>query len=214
MKIRFVLVGEGPTDARLVPLLETYCLQRGAREAAGIAPDLRRLPKKVGKGVNSQVKAAVELEPTANLVFVHRDADGRSATDRLREISEGVPTAGPPVVGVVPIQETEAWLLLDEQAIRDVAGRPSGKSKLGIPKPSKIENTANPKELLQEALVSASELKGRRLQKFRSEFAAQRARLFDRVDPDGPIRQLSAWVDLGGRIDAAFERLNVLEDHR
>jgi hypothetical protein len=207
VKIRFVLVGEGSTDSRLVPLLETQCLRCGASEASGIAPELSRLREKVGKDVKAQVGAALLLEPDANMVFVHRDADSRSFDQRYAEIARGAAGYSRPVIGVVPIQETEAWLLLDEQAIRDIAGKPSGKMSLEIPKPGKIEDSANPKEILQRALVSASELKGRRLQKFKSDFPVHRARLFDRVDPDGPIATLAAWQELARRIEGAITAL-------
>ncbi len=202
MKVRFIFVGEGGTDLRLVPLIRVLCILCGADEVSGIAPDFRRLPFKPEKTVASQVGAALTLEPGADFVFVHRDADSRSAQHRYDEIEKAAAGVPVPLIPIVPIQETEAWLLLDEQAIRDVAGNPKGKVFLGLPKPSRVESTTSPKELLKSALAAASELSGRRLEKFQKEFGLHRSLLFDRIDVHGPITQLSAWDQLVRRIRA------------
>jgi hypothetical protein len=204
LKVRFLLVGEGATDLRLAPILQSVCVVCGAAEASGIAPDLGRLPTRVGKTVRAQVEAALSLEPDANVVFVHRDADDRSSDKRRAEIDKGVSGIPVPVVPIVPIQETEAWLLLDESAIRYVAGNPKGRSPLGLPRPSQVESTASPKEVLQAALVAASELTGRKLERFKSNFSQHRALLFDRLDINGRIQELSAWQALLADVRAAL----------
>jgi hypothetical protein len=47
---------------------------------------------------------------------------------------------------VIPIRMTEAWLLLDEEAIRDSAGRPSSSVSLGLPLPQRVETIPDPKQ--------------------------------------------------------------------
>lgn len=69
-------------------------------------------------------------------------------------------------IPVIPIRETESWLLIDEFAIRRAADNPNGTVKLKLPKLSALERTADPKELLFKCLTTASELKGRKLKKF------------------------------------------------
>jgi hypothetical protein len=44
---------------------------------------------------------------------------------------------------------TEAWLLIDEKAIREAAGNPKGRQPLNLPKPSKTEELSDPKETLK-----------------------------------------------------------------
>jgi hypothetical protein len=62
---------------------------------------------------------------------------------------------------------TEAWLLLDEEAIRGAAGNPNGKEPLDLPRaPDQIPN---PKDVLGELLKQASGLSGRRKKSFRPE---------------------------------------------
>ena len=99
-------------------------------------------------------------------------------------------------VKVVPIQELEAWLLTDEQAIRNLAMNPRGSEALGLPKTGRLETVAHPKERLSAALVAACKLTGRRLQRFKRDFGHHRRVLLERLDIDGGITQLSAWQAL------------------
>lgn len=207
IKIHFILVCEGTSDRGLVAHLESLCVGGGAAEVSGTAPDLDALPRPPGRGVAAKVGAALELEPDANLVFVHRDSDSADSTRRYDEISHGMVGIVARYVAVVPVQETEAWLLLDEQALREVAGNPRGKVPLSLPKASRIEAVANPKEVLEAALIAASELVGRRLKKFRRQLPRARDLLLRRLDPDGPITSVPAWERLRRDIAAAISDL-------
>jgi hypothetical protein len=75
---------------------------------------------------------------------------------------------------------TEAWLLLDETAIRRAAGNPRGQIALNLPNGAAVERLADPKEALSEALRSASELTGRRLKMLR--VAERRHRVAELMD--------------------------------
>jgi len=198
MRIRFALVTEGSSDRGLVAHLEDLCVRAGAVEVEGVAPDLAALPEPPGKKVADQVRAALQLVPGAQLVFVHRDADHADDVLAQRDIAGGIAKVEgcPPHVPVVPIQELEAWLLTDEPAIRTVAMNPGGSSPLGLPKASRIESTAHPKERLASALVAACNFSGRRLEKFRSSFPRNRAILLERLDIDGVVSKLPAWQRL------------------
>ena len=70
---------------------------------------------------------------------------------------------------MVPIQETEAWLLLDKGSFRRVAGKPKVRTPLDLPTPTNVENIANPKELLKESILIASETTGRRYEGMKKE---------------------------------------------
>ena len=205
MRIKFVLVCEGSSDRGLVPHLETLCVRAGATEAMGEAPDLARLPVPPGKTVSGQVSAVMRLGAEINLLFVHRDSDGRDPRIVRRQITEEVSSlVGCPVhVCVVPVQEIEAWLLTDEDAIRQVSGKPGGREPLGVPPRRQIEGTASPKEILKEAIAQASGERGRRLEKIRSRFSRLRAILLQRLDIDGPINELPAWQALVADIASA-----------
>jgi hypothetical protein len=212
MQIRFALIGEGPSDQPLVRILNSLCrdlIQHADIDGEWANPTLEML--ETGKELATQLRALLNHDPTFNLIFVHRDAD--SNDDRLaREIiARGVQLSGctTPSVPVVPIQETEAWLLLDEGAIRKHAGNPNGRHPLGLPKPKHVERRANPKELLRDALVQAC-APGRKQRELRSgneEFGRLRRRLFDDLDIHGPVTQLSAWQALVEDTKAALVAL-------
>lgn len=194
-RLEFALVSEGPSERHLISLLEELCVRSGASETLGRWPDLRSAG---GKSVAAQVREALRLEPHIQILFVHRDADGPSSSQRRREIAESIHDAPPPpsVVPIVPIQEIEAWLLADESALREVVGNPKGRAPLSLPGVGQIESRANPKELLEQVLLEASEKRGRQLKRVRRRFGALRATLLQRLDPDGPVSQLSSWQAL------------------
>ncbi len=133
-----------------------------------------------------------------DLLLVHRDADRTDRGTRERDIRDAAASAGvlrTPVVCLIPVRETEAWLLLEERAIRQAAGHPNGRRDLSLPPLNEIEATNQPKERLKKALVEAAELSGRRLKKFRIEVAV--SRIAELMSPL-ILRQLPAF--------AAFER--------
>jgi hypothetical protein len=132
-----------------------------------------------------------------DLLFVHRDAEKEPAERRYAEICEAVGSlkAAPPAwVGVVPIRMTEAWLLIDDHAIRAAAGNPNGTEDLPLPPVVSLEGVADPKRVLYDCLRKASGLTGRRLHKFRDQQAARR--VADYSDDFSPCRRLTAFARL------------------
>lgn len=213
MLVQFLFIGEGTSDEGLIPHLESLCVEAGADEAMGVAPDFRRLSKFIGNSVEAKLKAALALEPEANLIFIHRDADGRDGNRRYVQIAEAVHACACnlPIVCVVPIQETEAWLLLDESAIRRAVGRPNGSVALDLPAPSAVERLARPKERLREILAAASETTGRRLERIRQDFPLQRRALLQDLSTEGPLGQVTSWSRL--RADLNVSLANMIARH-
>jgi hypothetical protein len=195
MKVHFVLICEGSSDEALIPHLRSLLVDCGAEEATGTAPDWNRLPRRVARDIGSKVRAALRLESQLDLLFIHRDADSPDADLRYREISEGVAGTGYKAawIGVIPIQETEAWLLLDESAIRRASGKPSGNVALNLPSPRHIEGIAHPKELLFEQILLASETSGRRYSQLRNKIPRIRRQLLSELKPGGLLNHLSSW---------------------
>jgi hypothetical protein len=207
MLIHFVFVGEGSSDDGLIPHLENLCIEAGATEVTGVALDFRRLPEAVGHSVQAKVRAASFLEPEANLLFVHRDADSRDGSARYDEVAGAAAACGcrQPVVCVVPVQETEAWLLLDESAIRRVVGRPAGTVRLDLPKPDAVERLARPKERLKAVLAVASETSGRRLERVKQDFPQHRRALLQDLPTTGPLESVSSWERMRRDLAAAIQ---------
>lgn len=204
-----MFIGEGPSDAPLADIVRRLFL----RESLSIevsAPDFARLPATVTRDVSSKVGAALKLTSMPIDVFIiHRDADTMGASPRIAEIAHAIAHVAPNHVHVpvVPICTTEAWLLLDESAIRVAAGKPKGRTPLALPSVSEVERRADPKAILATALLAAAEETGRRRQRVARRFNEHRRRLLDQLDIDGPVTTLPAWQALVVAVADAAEKL-------
>lgn len=205
--VKFWLLPEGASDRGLVPHLEALCQEGGADEAIGMAPDLGRLPVKIGKSVREQLQAALQYGTDLNLLFVHRDADAPDPVFRREMVEEHARGCRIPCVPVIPVQELEAWLLLDEAAIRTVAGNPRGRSGLQLPSLRTIESTREPKEVLKAAILRAADQTGRQAERIRKRFDEHREALLQRLDRDGPVRQLPSFQRLVADIQTVMATL-------
>jgi hypothetical protein len=89
---------------------------------------------------------------------------------------------------------TEAWLLVSESALRNASGNPNGRNPLQLPPWRDLETIPDPKVVLQNLLVDASGLSGRRRKKFN--FSAQRARIPDFFESWEDLLRLSSAKQL------------------
>jgi hypothetical protein len=162
-----------------------------------------------GRSVHKRLEHALMIDPEFNVLLVHRDAEGQGSEHRLREIADAVTrVAGERVcIPIIPVRMTEAWLILDEDAIRKVAGRPSGRDPLDLPAPNRAEAVADPKAVLREALRRASGFGGRRLRKLDRDFNAHRRILLETLDRTGPVRQLASWRAFEDAVERAAREL-------
>ena len=99
----------------------------------------------------------------------------------------------------------EAWLLFNEQAIRQAAGNPNGKEKLNLPPLKSLEKLPDPKETLHQTLRDACGLSGRRLKKFSTHQAAHHVANY--IDDFTPLLQLSAFQQLEQDVVELAKRL-------
>ena len=156
------------------------------------------------------MKAVLSTETEFDLLFVHRDADAAGHEERTREIVEASAKVELNVgqAPIIPVRTTEAWVLLDEAAIRRVAGNPRGRELLDLPRPSRVERLAEPKETLESALVAASGCSGNRLRKFKNRFGQHRRILLEQLPVGGALEQISAWR----RLKEAVSELVALQE--
>lgn len=208
MNIKFAFIGEGSSDNGLVIPLANLCISLGATSAESIIPDFSH--SDLGHALAPRIIATHKIVPDANIIFIHRDADAEDGSDhRKREIATAIANAHIPVlhVPVVPVQETEAWLLLEEETIRTVVGNPNGRTPLNLPNPRSIHRIASPKELLSEILLRASEERGRRLAKLRQRLPRLRNQLLEGLNIDGVIREVAAWQELEEDLRSVLENI-------
>jgi len=85
---------------------------------------------------------------------------------------------------------TEAWLLIDEPAIRRAADDPNGTTRLDFPPLRKLESTPDPKTVLKGCLLDASELRGRRRDQLERGLSRRVQRLAALIPDFSPLRRL------------------------
>lgn len=162
---KYVLVSDGSSDRALLNIIN-HCLEKNFNHTFdGTRAELGRIGVEKTKSLAKKITVAIEwYEP--HFVVVHRDAENQGIQKRIEEIEVAVSQlAGSQMsfVKIIPIKMTEAWLLIDEMAIRRAAGNPNGKMPLQLPAIDKLETLSNPKEILQGLIKEASGLSGRRL---------------------------------------------------
>ena len=198
-QIRYTLLGDGPSDKALLPLLDWLLHIHYADYAIQSEwADPTLLPG--AKELSERIRKSLELYP-CDLLFVHRDAEKEPLDHRVKEIQTALKHIiylQHPVIFVVPIRMQEAWLLFDEFAIRRAVGNPNGKTELKLPSLKSIENLPDPKEVLNDLLRKASELHGGRLKKLRVSHAAQRVAYY--IDDFAPLQHLEAFQHLQAQI--------------
>ena len=207
-ELSYTLLSDGPFDAALIPILTWLLRTRGVDRPINASwADLRGLRKRRPK-LDGQIRDAVQYFP-CELLFVHRDAEGQAPEQRHQEIraaASAVADPGPIVVGVVPVRMTEAWLLIDEKAIRHAAENPNGQAPLKLPRLSKLESEPRPKDRLLQLLKEASSPGARHRRKFKPEQAATRVSRL--IDDFSPLRKLSAFARLESEV------AKVVQDHQ
>lgn len=203
---QFLLLAEGSTDLGLQKPLEDLLIEAGFDSVFPVGAYAMH------GTVATKLEWAIQTDISADIIFVHRDADNRPRSDRVDEVARAAESVEwhddprPLVIPVVPVTMTEAWLLLDETAIRLVCGASTSGEALNLPKTSEIERRRDPKAILKKAFQDISpRRRGRRLPE--EDFAAWRGRLLERLDIHGPVTQLSAWQALEADVRHAHTSL-------
>ncbi len=211
-ELSFTFLSDGSSDRAIMPLLrrllEEHCQDVSLR---GEWADLARLPRPPVE-LKDRIATTLSLYP-CELLFVHRDAEAQSIEKREREVAEAVRAISdgfqslPPAVEVIPVRMSEAWLLVDERAIRRAAGNPNGTEPLEIPPIDRLESLPDPKSTLYDALRVASGLTGARRKKFSAHGRAHRV-----ADYFGDLtshRELSAFEYLESKLLAQLPDLGL-----
>jgi hypothetical protein len=162
------LMAEGTTDLRfLQPIIERTLTQVAFDCKGQIDIDLTILNiDKTGKTFLEQVKEALEKGKNGfsmMMLCVHADADNDSANETYQNkilpaqklVVELENDYCKVLVAIVPIPETEAWMLADKELFKTIIGTDKSNIDLDIHKhPEKI---TNPKKTIQDAIRIARE---------------------------------------------------------
>lgn len=195
---RYSLLADGSSDRALLPIL-SWLLRELAPSATWAEPDFAI--RNAREPVVAEVARTTSLY-RPDILFVHRDAEAVAPDKRRTEIPKAAE-----VVPVVPVRMTEAWLLFDEEAIRRAVGRPNRRHDLGLPAISRVEHVADPKLRLREALLTASEARGRQRSRLQTNLSACTHRVADLITDFSPLRRLSAFQRVESDCREALEQL-------
>jgi hypothetical protein len=204
-ELRYTLVSDGSSDRALLPILSWLLMEhRVLCPIQAEWADLRRL-RYPPRTLASRIECSLDLYP-CDILFIHRDAeiraDRRSYQQRKDEIIGALANINlvqiPPIC-VVPVRMMEAWLLINEAALRRAAGNPNGATALNIPNIAHLEEIPDPKEVLYTLLRVASELRGRRLKRFEENRSA--GLVAEYIDDFAQLRRLSAFRALEADIE-------------
>ncbi|MBM0277958.1 DUF4276 family protein [Micromonospora tarensis] len=158
------LVSEGVTDDQFLPRLlarslTEICLTE-FEDAVEVA-DVQPLRDRGGPCSVADVVGLVEQNPASfSLVFFHHDQGAsaeRTAAEWLRPLRELWGERAEQLVAVVPVRETEAWLLADGEALRRALGVSWTDSEMGLPaQPRLVERVVDPKSALNSVMRRVS----------------------------------------------------------
>lgn len=206
MHARFLFITEGPSDLMLTGHIESLFIELGADEASAVKMDLSQLPTPPGRTIREKVDAAIALEPNVNYIVIHRDGDSVGVDARELEIRQQTAHLNGEykIIPFIPVKEMEAWLLLDEIAIKKAAENIDCRINLKLPSPKSVEHIKNPKEYLLKKLIEASELSGSRLEKFKKKFSQKRSFLAQNLPTNGLASQTKSHKNLRENISLAL----------
>lgn len=183
-QLTFSVVADGGTDRVLVPIIQ-WAIHR-------LDPQVEILEPEFEKRTGSVKEFLSAYHPDVMLVFLHRDAENRSLEQRLVEFDNSKASDIVPVVPVIPVRMSEAWLLVHGPAIARAAGASS--SVVEIPKTSVIEDISNPKRHLDNLILEAAgNPSGRRRKTFKRSMVNRRVSVASFIADFSPLEDLRAF---------------------
>ena len=212
------LYAEGPTDyGFLCPLLERLCEDLCTVEAVQPVEVSAVLPLNHPDSLSDAPRehrilgAAREALGAWDVLFVHADGAGNPGRARDQQVQPAIEglrleLATGAGVAVVPVRETEAWALVDGDALRRVFGTTLVDDALGLPPSvSAVETLLDPKALLMSAFT-ATHPTGRR----RKQGVSPLLNALGEQVALPRLRRLTAFAALEAELRQALRQLRIL----
>ena len=198
-QLTWSIVADGGTDRLLVPVIQ-WAIHR-------VDPDVEILEPEFRKRRGSIDDFLRIYDPSAMVIFVHRDSETSTLQERLKEFDR---VTRPNVVPVIPVQMSEAWILFDGPAVAKAAGSPA--AEVPVPGIAEIERIANPKERLNELLFrAAGSPGGRRGRNFRRSIANRRVSVAEYIADYSPLENVPAFRRFQGALAERYPYGNPTE---
>ena len=208
-RLRCTLLADGSSDRALIPILRWLLRKHGGARPIDLDfSDLGRLAKPP-RNLSGRIDASIELYP-CDILFVHRDAERIPVRTREKEIRTACDASAKgrtlEAVTVVPVRMLEAWLLIDEAALRKAAGNPGGRQTLDMPPVGDLEKLPNPKKTIHELLRDASGFRDRRrrLEQFDRDLGRCVQRVAMQIADFGSLQGLASFRALERQVERLF----------
>jgi hypothetical protein len=114
---RYMLVTDGPSDACLKYPIEWLLREYGWQQFEGEWADLRQLPES-GRTLAKRLEVALRYY-TAEILFVHRDAEAEPRANRIDEITQAVATLTTPPALCGDCPRADDGDLVASRSVRD-----------------------------------------------------------------------------------------------
>ena len=181
-QITYCLVADGGTDRSLLEPIVDWSIRR-------LDPDVRIDGRSFAKRRGSLEAFFDRYDPDGMMTFVHRDAERVPLTERLEEFDI---LDLSPMVPVVPVRMSEAWILFDKDANSEAVGR--ALHPFSVPSVSRLEEISDPKAHLDDLLLrAAGSPTARRLKRFNREIVNRRIEVARRIRDFTPLDGLPAF---------------------
>lgn len=194
-EIYYTLLSDGSSDRMLIPIIN-WTFRQNLEETILIQSNWANLYHSHENDLVGKINYAIDKFP-CDILFVHRDTEKKGENvfhDRMNEIETAWAKAikhKEIFVPIIPVRMTEAWLLIDELAIRKASGNSNGTTPINLPQIQNLETLSEPKKILEELLYTASELKGRNRKKFN--VAQAKHLVSNNIIDFSQLRQLQAF---------------------
>lgn len=187
----FLLISDGSSDAALIPIIKSALKEKFPNiDFKGERAEFYRVPNPP-KTLREKIVLGIDLYQP-DMIFIHRDCEKFGLQTRHEEVDTVIKELDlNKLLKVIPLRMTEAWLLINEAAIRQAANNPHGRVRLNIPRLNRLESLPNPKDVLESLLKTASELKGRRLDNLNTRQAI--LRVADHITNWSSLNSLEAY---------------------
>jgi hypothetical protein len=159
------LYAEGRTDERFLPVIIQRTADHILRQRALTLVDvLEPLSLKADTAASSRKERILSVAKQAagfHALIVHSDADAPTADDALQDrfelgqrlVQESENNVCRDLLPIIPITMTEAWMMADVEAFREVVGTDLRAEELGFPaRPHQVEAIQDPKHELNMVL--------------------------------------------------------------
>lgn len=182
------LFAEGPTDHLFLSALLTRVVRHMCAHEATEPVDLGEMRHHHSPGRSSEAPREERIFEAAradlgawDILFIHTDgssdwqtASAARVAPAVRRLERELSSYQGRAVSVVPVRETEAWMLVDGDALREVFGTRVPDERLGIPPhPADAEKLLDPKEVLKTAFQSTAPRRATRRRGWDSELLAE-----------------------------------------